>query len=427
MYNLIFDTLVIDCEGCYESIFKDGIDSGWLNQIRKIIIEWDGEFMEKLLIDNGFKLIDYKEHSSLPNGVKTYIKLVDKSYSLNAIVVLTRGYNNKTDYKDLIKRNNSISQQKWWYKYDYIIFHEGNIPLDHQNYIKKMSGNITSKLRFINVKESFDTFKNCDNINIDICPVSFMSKSFNCGYKAMCNFWFIDFIKYCYNYNYILRIDEDCFLNEDQKDPKNSAVIASPYWYGMDDPNVIKGMQKFFSNLANSEQGITYKWHDIKEWESPYTNVLWISIKWAMSKEIQYIQNSVKQSKCISSNRWGDLALWGAVCHLLNINHKTISLSYYHKSHNKNISNMNVFDDIYINKVWGVDENGEGISGSGSKVENNIKYLNFLNTFIKINKIKSIVDLGCGDWQLMSKVNLNGIKYDGYDNSNIIIDKINKL
>ena len=54
-----------------------------------------------------------------------YKKLLDKLYSLNAIVVLTRGYNNKTDYKDLIKRNNSLSQQKWWYKYDYIIFHEG--------------------------------------------------------------------------------------------------------------------------------------------------------------------------------------------------------------------------------------------------------------------------------------------------------------
>lgn len=74
MYNLIFDTLVIDCEGCYESIFKDAIDSGWLNQIRKIIIEWDGEFMEKLLIDNGFKLIDYKEHDQIINGVKTYVK-----------------------------------------------------------------------------------------------------------------------------------------------------------------------------------------------------------------------------------------------------------------------------------------------------------------------------------------------------------------
>ena len=74
MYNLIFDTLVIDCEGCYESIFKDSIESGWLNQICKIIIEWDGEYMEKLLLDNGFKLIDYKEHSVIANGVKTYVK-----------------------------------------------------------------------------------------------------------------------------------------------------------------------------------------------------------------------------------------------------------------------------------------------------------------------------------------------------------------
>ena len=78
----MFDTLVIDCEGCYESIFKNAIDSGWLNQIRKIIIEWDGKFMEKLLIDNGFKLIDYKEHSDLINGVKTYVKSLEGSYGL---------------------------------------------------------------------------------------------------------------------------------------------------------------------------------------------------------------------------------------------------------------------------------------------------------------------------------------------------------
>jgi len=26
------------------------------------------------LIDNGFKLIDYKEHSHILNGVKTYVK-----------------------------------------------------------------------------------------------------------------------------------------------------------------------------------------------------------------------------------------------------------------------------------------------------------------------------------------------------------------
>lgn len=74
MYDLIFDTLVIDCEGCYENIFKDSIESGWLSQIRKIIIEWDGSFMEQLLLDNGFTLIDTKVHSSLLNGVKTYIK-----------------------------------------------------------------------------------------------------------------------------------------------------------------------------------------------------------------------------------------------------------------------------------------------------------------------------------------------------------------
>ena len=74
MYGLIFDTLIIDCEGCYENIFIDSVESGWLNQINKISIEWDGKFMEDFLLNKGFKLIDYKEHSSMSNGVRTYIK-----------------------------------------------------------------------------------------------------------------------------------------------------------------------------------------------------------------------------------------------------------------------------------------------------------------------------------------------------------------
>ena len=74
MFNIKFDTLVIDCEGCYESILNNGIEDGWIRGINKIIIEWDGNFMEDILIDNGFKLKNIIPHKNLQKGVRTYIK-----------------------------------------------------------------------------------------------------------------------------------------------------------------------------------------------------------------------------------------------------------------------------------------------------------------------------------------------------------------
>jgi len=73
IYNLKFNTLVIDCEGCYEFILKYLVDKNLLKNIDKIFIEWDGEFMESFLEDNNFVLVDYIIHKLLPNGgVRTY-------------------------------------------------------------------------------------------------------------------------------------------------------------------------------------------------------------------------------------------------------------------------------------------------------------------------------------------------------------------
>ncbi|MBI4414995.1 MAG: SAM-dependent methyltransferase, partial [Candidatus Kerfeldbacteria bacterium] len=54
-----------------------------------------------------------------------------------------------------------------------------------------------------------------------------------------------------------------------------------------------------------------------------------------------------------------------------------------------------IFEKIYKDKVW-----YKG-SGSGSLPENTTTYRDFLQKYIKQNNIKSILDLGCGDWQFM--------------------------
>ena len=67
------------------------------------------------------------------------------------------------------------------------------------------------------------------------------------------------------------------------------------------------------------------------------------------------------------------------------------------------------FSDIYERNVW-----GKG-SGVGSEVAHTRDYVSLLNTFIAENKIKSVVDFGCGDWQFSRQMDWSGIRYYGFD------------
>ena len=45
-----------------------------------------------------------------------------------------------------------------------------------------------------------------------ICPVNGGSNYFSFGYKGMCQFWFTDFQEYVKDYDWLLRVDDDCHL-----------------------------------------------------------------------------------------------------------------------------------------------------------------------------------------------------------------------
>jgi SAM-dependent methyltransferase len=95
----------------------------------------------------------------------------------------------------------------------------------------------------------------------------------------------------------------------------------------------------------------------------------------------------------------------------------TLTFDIYGKKSDKSLSD-NIFDRIYKRGGW-----GDVGSGPGSVFDVNKKYIKYLHSFIKKHKIKSIVDIGCGDWQIFSHVNLKGVKYTGYDVAKSVIDK----
>ena len=73
------------------------------------------------------------------------------------------------------------------------------------------------------------------------------------------------------------------------------------------------------------------------------------------------------------------------------------------------------FERIYERGDWGKDAKGKGVSGPGSTLAATRQYRAFLQDFLAANRIRSVVDAGCGDWEFSQKINWKGIDYLGLD------------
>lgn len=69
----------------------------------------------------------------------------------------------------------------------------------------------------------------------------------------------------------------------------------------------------------------------------------------------------------------------------------------------------NQFNEIYQDNAWGYG------SGVGSLPLNNIDYMKLVQTFLRANAIKSVVDFGCGDWQFSQFIAWGEATYLGLD------------
>ena len=87
---------------------------------------------------------------------------------------------------------------------------------------------------------------------------------------------------------------------------------------------------------------------------------------------------------------------------------------------------INVFTEVYETNKWGDNDNPnyEGSSGLGSAIWYNKKtYIPFIHKFLKKYKIKSVVDLGCGDFRIgLLLYGKAKIDYTGYDAYKGVID-----
>jgi hypothetical protein len=226
----------------------------------------------------------------------------------NAIVILTRGYDNIDRYANLIHRNKTISSNMNEYEkkdIDILIFHEGNISINHQKHIASMTKEL--HLQFISVENKAFLKKNA-NIKFDHDT---LNPLWSLGYRHMCHFWFVDFWNFVSGYSKIIRIDEDIsvqfLIGPIFKNLENKSVVSGK-WEN-DIPEVVKYMINT-SNRFFEKNGIHY---DPKRTpRGPYSNVMGMNIeKLSKNKLFKEYINYIDMTDHIYRFRWGDLPLWG--------------------------------------------------------------------------------------------------------------------
>jgi SAM-dependent methyltransferase len=70
-----------------------------------------------------------------------------------------------------------------------------------------------------------------------------------------------------------------------------------------------------------------------------------------------------------------------------------------------------VFSNIYVDRKWG----SSSRSGPGSEPHCTRKYRRLISRVLKDLRIRSVVDLGCGDWSFSRDIDWTGVAYTGVD------------
>lgn len=89
----------------------------------------------------------------------------------------------------------------------------------------------------------------------------------------------------------------------------------------------------------------------------------------------------------------------------------------------------NKFDAIYKKQIWSGQSDLVPLSGPGSMVESSLPVIDFINEAIDTNRIRTVLDLGCGDLTYISTIDSitsGAVRYTGVDVSDYILQENTK-
>ncbi len=251
-----------------------------------------------------------------------------------AIVLLSRGYPHKEWYGKLIERNNYIYNNfnsKLEKQYPLIIFHEGNIALEHQQFI--IDGSKNNDVRFVNIATDFAW---PDSIPL----TSVQDPGFHLGYRLMCKFNCYHIWDYVKDFDYIFRIDEDTYIgNLDYDVFKYMDDNKLDYLVGRMCEETHPLTNTTIPAVAHALLGNrwTVDMYDQKELWVPYSNLYMARVGLFLQAEVQDFLRKITSNPRFLINRWGDHVVMGIVLKAFSSKDKVSYIKdfeYMHGSHN---------------------------------------------------------------------------------------------
>ena len=240
----------------------------------------------------------------------------------NAIFCLTRGYpGRQMMYGRLIERNTAIKNcigTQW----PLVIFHEGNISENDQQFIQKFTTDL--KIRWVAVSLQFLNGPDVPEETIR----TFYDGSCYPGYHCMCEFHMCDVWDHLKEFDKVLRIDEDCIINGAWIDIFDSVTDETPYSTPTFDVET--------HELTNKTIG---EWCPEYDKSMPYTNVFIAKMSMWLREDIRNFTNEIKKNRGCIKFRWGDAPIHGLILKKFSVPYAIMKkYAYFHGSHNRMVN-----------------------------------------------------------------------------------------
>ena len=247
-----------------------------------------------------------------------------------AIIALTRGYpNNRSSYDSLIKRNKAIYSNLNSLRNipaDMILFHEGNISIEDQEFI---NSKYPGTLIFKDVSKYFKS----QNLKLE------GEEKFTLGYRQMCRFNMFHIWDEVSNYDYVFRIDEDIEVLDVNPNIfeylKENKITYMTGRYTKDIHRLTNKTLPYFL-LKNTDLNVK----KIYNHRNPYTNLYISSVKFWKTEDVQSYLKTIALTDEQIIYRWGDHTVQGLILNYKNVRINLFpKLVYKHPSHSLIIKN----------------------------------------------------------------------------------------
>jgi hypothetical protein len=225
-----------------------------------------------------------------------------------AIICLTRGYDDLGGYDALIIRNKSIFDRINRFRarpYPLLIFHEGNIPDKHQQHVLTFERN--SIVLFVDVSSLFRASAFVDHATF--------AETWSLGYRLMCRFHTLHVWQCCRDFEYILRLDEDCVLESVEQDPvdwtrENDHDFVTAQFVGEAHELTNQSLPAFVTRYRaamGETEGASQPYDQL----FPYTNFYVTRMSFWRRRDVQRFLCAATREPDALRKRWGDLPLLG--------------------------------------------------------------------------------------------------------------------